>query len=78
MAECLSEGVGVGATRSTWFVSEDGCLLIKDELESVVYHQSLNVILVTTRTGEVRVIDVMSGAILHSATLSGLFLAHFK
>ena len=60
-----------------WYVGEDGCLTVPgadedDGIAAVVYHPSLNVILVTTRSATVRVVDVTSGAVFHSSDLSGV------
>ena len=55
-----------------WSVNESCCLTIDDEVESVIYHPSLNVLLVTSKASVVRVIDVTSGDVFHSADLSGL------
>jgi len=55
-----------------WSVNESCCLTIDDDVESVIYHPSLNVLLVTSKASVVRVIDVTSGDVFHSADLSGL------
>ena len=55
-----------------WSVNESGCLTIDDEVENVIYHPSLNVLLVASKASVVRVIDVTSGDVFHSADLSGL------
>jgi len=62
----------MAAGTGGWSVSESGCLTIDDEVESVTYHPSLNVLLVTSKASVVRVIDVTSGDVFHSADLSGL------
>jgi len=54
-----------------WSVSESGCLTVDDEVESVIYHPTLNVLLVTSKACVLHVIDVTSGDIFHSADLSG-------
>lgn len=50
---------------------DDWMGLCIDDTASIVYHPNLNVILVFTRVGEVRVLDVNSGLILHSCSLAG-------
>jgi hypothetical protein len=55
-----------------WIVHEDGCLPVSDKIQSITYHPSLNVVLVTTEVGMIQVIDVTSGAIFHTSNLSGL------
>ena len=62
----------VAAGADKWTVTEDGCLVVNDDIESVIYHPSLNVVLVTSKAGIVRVIDVASGAIIHASDLSGM------
>jgi len=59
-------------TSAVWIVNEDGCLPVIDKIESVIYHPSLNVVLVTSKTGVVQVIDVTSGVSFHTSDLSGL------
>lgn len=54
------------------FLKEDDFLSTSLEAAtSIVYHPTLNVILVFSEAGEVRVIDVNSGGVLHSASLQG-------
>ena len=55
-----------------WTINEDGCLVVSDIIESVIYHPSLNVIVVTSKAAVVRVIDVTTGAVFHTSDLSGL------
>lgn len=53
------------------YLKEDDYLSVSDDTASIVYHPNLNVILVFTQSGEVRVLDVNSGIILHSCSLAG-------
>jgi hypothetical protein len=55
-----------------WVVREDGCLPVSSSVQSITYHPSLNVVLVSTETRMIQVIDVTSGAIFHASDLSGL------
>jgi hypothetical protein len=60
-----------------WVVHEDGCLPASSKIQSITYHPSLNVVLMTTETGMIQVIDVTSGAIFHNSDLSGLHWSIF-
>lgn len=57
-----------------WLLKEDGYLNIDTESTNIVYHSTLNVILVFTRNDEVKVLDINSGVILQSCRLSGQFV----
>lgn len=52
-------------------LKEDGYLNADTDLKKIVYHPSLNVIIICTKTGHIHVIDVNSGVVLHSSNLSG-------
>ncbi|XP_062534016.1 baculoviral IAP repeat-containing protein 6 isoform X2 [Armigeres subalbatus] len=52
------------------WLKEDGYLNVDTESVRIVYHPFLNVILVFTRDGEVKVLDVNSGVILQSYRVS--------
>ena len=62
--------------EKTWFTIEDGCLALKDQIENIVYHPSLNVLLIISRGAKVSILDITSGTVYHSIDLSGL-LTHF-
>ncbi|KRT83410.1 hypothetical protein AMK59_4811 [Oryctes borbonicus] len=51
-------------------LKEDGYLNAGTDLKKIVYHPSLNVIIVCTKSGHIHVIDVNSGVVLHSSNLS--------
>lgn len=53
------------------WLKEDGYLNVDTESTHIIYHPHLNVILVFTKTGDVKVIDVNSGVILQSCPLAG-------
>lgn len=55
----------------SWLLREDGYLNIDTSTSSIIYHPNLNVILLSTESGEVHVLDVNSGVILQSSSLSG-------
>lgn len=55
-----------------WLLKEDGYLNADTDLNRIVYHPSLNVILICTKTGVVRVLDVNSGVVLQSSCLAGM------
>lgn len=52
-------------------LKEDGYLNADTDLKQIVYHPTLNVILICTNSGLVRVLDVNSGLVLQSTSLSG-------
>ncbi|XP_066259454.1 baculoviral IAP repeat-containing protein 6-like [Euwallacea similis] len=53
-----------------WLLNEDGYLKVDTDVKKIIYHPSLNVILISTNNGLVRVLDVNSGVILQSTDLS--------
>lgn len=55
-----------------WLLKEDGYLNADTDLNRIVYHPTLNVILICTNTGIVRVLDVNSGVVLQSSRLTGM------
>lgn len=54
-----------------WLLNEDGYLNIDSDIKEIIYHPPLNVIIICTSSGIVRVLDVNSGVILQSSYLSG-------
>lgn len=52
-------------------LKEDGYLNVDTDLKQIVYHPSLNVILICTDLENVHVLDVNSGVVLQSSRLSG-------
>lgn len=59
------------ADDDPWLLKEDGCLNVDTECKSIIYHASLNVLLITTGSAQVYVFDVNSGVILQRSSLSG-------
>ena len=55
-----------------WKLCEDGYLNVDSDTKSIIYHPNLNIILVSTKSSEVNVIDVNSGVILQKSSLSGM------
>lgn len=53
------------------YLKEDDYLNVSEDTCNIIYHPSLNVILLFTKTGDVKVLDVNSGLILHSCSLHG-------
>lgn len=51
---------------------EDGYLNIDTDSKTIIYHPNLNIILVSTISSEVHVVDVNSGVILQKSSLSGM------
>lgn len=58
-------------------LKEDGYLNVDIALKRIVYHPSLNVILICTDLEVVHVLDVNSGVVLQSSRLSGECLILF-
>lgn len=54
-----------------WLLKEDGYLNADTDLNKIVYHPTLNVILICSKSGVVRVLDVNSGVVLQSNCLAG-------
>lgn len=54
-----------------WLLYEDGYLNINTNIKEIVYHPSLNVILISSVSGIVHVLDVNSGVILLTSSLAG-------
>lgn len=54
-----------------WLLKEDGFLNVDVEARHIVYHSSLNVILVFSQLNEVKVLDINSGIVLQSCQLPG-------
>lgn len=52
-------------------LKKDGYLNVEVAARNIVYHPHLNVILIFTKSGDVKVLDVNSGVILQSCHLSG-------
>ena len=46
-------------------IVEEGCLRLNPNIRNVVYHKSLNVLLGFTEVGQVIVLDIASGTVLH-------------
>jgi baculoviral IAP repeat-containing protein 6 len=59
------------AEEGPWVLSEDGCLNIETDSKTIIYHPNLNIILVSTISSEIHVIDVNSGVVLQKSALSG-------
>ncbi|XP_049817886.1 baculoviral IAP repeat-containing protein 6 isoform X3 [Aethina tumida] len=53
-----------------WLLYEDGYLNINTNIKEIVYHPSLNVILISSVSGIVHVLDVNSGVILLTSSLA--------
>lgn len=52
-----------------WLLREDGSLKVDAEARHIVYHSSLNVIVVLSQQNEVKVLDIISGVVLQSFQL---------
>lgn len=53
---------------------EDGYLNVDIECKTIIYHDYLNVLLITSTNGQVYVFDVNSGTMLQKSSLSGKYL----
>jgi baculoviral IAP repeat-containing protein 6 len=60
------------AEDGPWELCGDGCLNTETDSKTIIYHPNLNIILVSTISSEVHVIDVNSGVVLQKTSLSGL------
>jgi baculoviral IAP repeat-containing protein 6 len=60
------------ADDGPWELIEDGYLNIDTDSKTIIYHPNLNIILVSTKSSEVYVVDVNSGVILQRSSLSGM------
>lgn len=67
----MAQDVFSKMAEDQWLLKEDGYLNADTDLNKIVYHPSLNVILICTKAGIVRVLDVNSGVVLQSSNLSG-------
>lgn len=67
----MAQDVFSKMAEEPWNLKEDGYLNADTDLKKIVYHPPLNVILICTNSGIVRVLDVNSGVILQSSCLSG-------
>ncbi|KAH1014476.1 hypothetical protein HUJ05_012335 [Dendroctonus ponderosae] len=56
--------------EDAFLLNEDGNLNTNTDVKEIIYHPSLNVIIICTNFGVVRVLDVNSGVILQSTNLS--------
>ena len=54
-----------------WTIREDGCLIINKNLKSVIYHSSLNSIVLSSKDQTITVLDATSGIVLKKSDLSG-------
>lgn len=69
----MAQDVFSKMAEDQWMLNEDGYLNVDTDVKEIVYHPSLNVILICTKSGVVRVLDVNSGVILQSSYLSGKY-----
>jgi len=60
------------ADDGPWELAEDGCLNIETDSRTIIYHPNLNIILASTISSEVYVVDVNSGVVLQKSSLSGM------
>lgn len=66
----MAQDVFCKMAEEPWLLNEDGYLKVDTDVKEIIYHPSLNVILICTNSGVVRVLDVNSGVILQSTNLS--------
>lgn len=71
MTICRNYHLVAMAGQSEWNAESDGFIHIGSEITDVAYHASLNVLLITTKLGEVKVFDVASGNMLQASLQNG-------
>ncbi|XP_072390491.1 dual E2 ubiquitin-conjugating enzyme/E3 ubiquitin-protein ligase BIRC6 [Diabrotica undecimpunctata] len=74
----MAQDVFSKMAEEQWILNEDGYLNVDIDVKEIIYHPYLNVILICTQTGVVSVLDVNSGVILHSSSLSAQNLSNVK
>lgn len=47
-------------------LKDDGCTDLSGQVKKIVYHPALNVILICSNSGIVRVFDISSGVVIHT------------
>lgn len=67
----MAQDVFSKMAEDQWVLNEDGYLNVDTDVKEIIYHPSLNVILIIAPSGVVRVLDVNSGVILQTSSLSG-------
>lgn len=67
----MAQDVFSKMAEDPWLLNEDGYLNADTDIKEIIYHPTLNVILICTNSGIVRVLDVNSGVVLQSSYLSG-------
>lgn len=67
----MAQDVFSKMAEDPWLLIEDGYLNADTDLKKIVYHPTLNVIFICTKSGVVLVLDVNSGVVLHTSYLSG-------
>ena len=63
----------MASTDYRWLIEAKGCLVINEDIHSIVYHASQNVIIVTLFGEQIKVIDATSGIMIKSSDLSSNF-----
>lgn len=72
---CMQEGINfLNNMADAKYLKEDDYLNVSEDTCNIIYHPNLNVILLFTKSGDVKVLDVNSGLILHSCSLLGEYL----
>lgn len=67
----MAQDVFSKMAEDSWLLKEDGYLNADTDVKKITYHPSLNVIIICSKSGIVKVLDVNSGVVLHSSDLSG-------
>jgi baculoviral IAP repeat-containing protein 6 len=68
----MAQDVFSKMAEDPWLLNEDGYLNADTDIKEIIYHPTLNVILICTNSGIVRVLDVNSGVVLQSSYLSAI------
>ncbi|XP_050306481.1 baculoviral IAP repeat-containing protein 6 isoform X2 [Anthonomus grandis grandis] len=66
----MAQDAFAAMAEEPWTLNEDGYLKVDADIKEITYHPSLNIIIICTRSGIVRVLDVNSGLILRSTDLA--------
>lgn len=68
----MAQDVSKKMAEEPWILNEDGYLNADTDIKEIVYHPTLNVILLCTKSGVVKVLDVNTGVVLQSSNLSAI------
>lgn len=67
----MAQDVFSKMAEDQWVLKEDGYLNVNQDIKEIIYHPSLNILLLASGHRAVHVLDVNSGVILHWSWLAG-------